>query len=328
MNIMYLCDNNYAFIAGISILSLLDNNKDADIINFFLIEDGIDGENKDKLKKIVDDYHRNIVFIPKPNLKPLLGDKIELHWWIENVFSRVFLEEVFKDYPDMERLLYIDCDTVVLGKLTDLWDMDLGDNICAGVYEAMGNLHKKAIGLKPSDAYYNAGMFLIDLIKWRDYNVDRLSSEFVQSHEGKLEYADESVLNGVLSSKIMRVNPKYNVTSLTVYFSEKELKRYRKSYYTHTEKERKEALEDPRIVHFTSTFLDNRPWVENCNHPFREKWEFYKKMSPWNDMALAKDNRSKKKIIAKNIAMKMPKSLRIETTGFIHAYIKPLKYIM
>ena len=327
MNIMYLCDNNYAYIAGISMLSLMDNNKGAEDITFYLVEDGVEDDNKTKLQKIVNDYNRRIVFISKPNLKPLLGETIELHWWIENVFSRVFLEEVFKNYTDINRLIYIDCDTLVLGDLSDLWNIELDEYLGAGVYEAMGKVHKKAIGLKPSDGYFNAGMFLIDLKKWRECHIDRLSSDFVKNHGGKLEYADESVLNGVLSSKIMRISPKYNITSLTVYFSEKELKRYRKSYYTHTEKERMEALEDPRIVHFTSTYLDNRPWIENCNHPFKDKWMEYKQLSPWCDKELAKDNRSKKKIVARKMAMKLPKFLRIELTGFIHAYIKPLKYI-
>lgn len=328
MNIMYLCDNNYAYIAGISILSLMDNNKDVKDITFYIVEDGIDEDNKNKLKNIVDRYHRSVFFISKPDLKPLLGEKIQLHWWIENVFSRVFLQEVFKEYLNVNRLLYIDCDTLVLGSIEDLWNTRLDSYIGAGVCEAMGNLHKKAIGLKNIDNYYNAGVFLIDLAKWRKYEIDKKASIFVKSHKGKLEYADESVLNGVLSSQLMSVDPKYNVTSLTVYFNEKELKKYRKSYHTYTDEERKAALSDPRIVHFTSTFLDNRPWVEDCSHPFKDKWNYYKSKSPWKDRELAKDNRSKKKRIARNIAMKLPKLFRIEITGFIHAYIKPLQYII
>ncbi len=325
---MYLCDNNYAYIAGISIISLLDNNKDAAEISIYIVEDGVDEENKLKLREIVDKYQRHITFIHKPSLKPLLGEKIELHWWIENVFSRVFLQEVFKDYPELERIIYIDCDTLVLGRISDLWSIELEDYIAAGVCEAMGDYHKKAIGLKPEANYFNAGMFLINLSKWRSCNIDKKASDFVQAHDGKLEYADESVINGVLSSEIMRLNPKYNVTSLTIYFNEKELKRYRKSFFTHSEEERKEALNDPRIIHFTSTYVDNRPWVEGCHHPFKDKWDYYKSKSPWSIYSLSKDKRSKMKKIARCLAMMIPKKLRIEVTGFIHAYIKPLKYII
>ena len=136
------------------------------------------------------------------------------------------------------------------------------------------------------------------------------------------------MLNGVLSKNIIRLEPKYNITSLTVYFTEKELKKYRKSYFTYTESQRQEALNDPRIVHFTSTYLDNRPWVIDCNHPFSGKWNAYKEKSPWRELNLSKDNRSVKKKIARNMVMCLPKPIRIEFTGFIHAYIKPLKYLI
>ena len=326
MKVMYLCDNNYAYIAGISILSLMDNNKDADNITIYIVEDRVDNDNISKLKEIVSEYGREIVFIPKPDLRPYLGDKIELHWWIENVFSRVFLQEVFKDYPDIDRILYIDCDTLVLGSLDDLWNIELGDFVGAGVCEAMGNLHKKAIGLDEDDNYYNAGMFLIDMIKWKSLDIDRKASEFVRRKKGQLEYADESVLNGILSKKIIRLSPKYNLTSLTVYFTEDELKRYRKSFFTYPESQRQEALSDPRIVHFTSTYLDNRPWVTDCHHPFSKKWNEYKEKSPWCEHSVSRDNRSLKKKIARNLVMCLPRSIRIEVTGFIHAYVKPLKY--
>ncbi len=327
MDIMYLFDNNYAYIAGISMLSLMDNNQDADGITFYCVVDNVNEENMEKLRLLVNGFNREIVFIPKPDLKPLLGESIELHWWIENVFSRVFLQEVLKDYPELNKILYIDCDTLILGDLKELWDINLDGYIGAGVCEAMGDLHKKAIGLEPSDNYFNAGMFLIDLNKWRTDCIDEKASSFVKKHGGKLEYADESVLNGVLSSQLLRLNPKFNITSLSVYFCEKDLKKYRKSYYTHTDEERNEALNDPRIVHFTSTYLDNRPWVENCNHPYRDKWDEYKAKSPWKDTGLAKDKRSKMKKIARTIALKMPKALRVELTGFVHAYIKPQPYL-
>ena len=187
MKVMYLCDNNYAYIAGISILSLMDNNQDADNITFYIIEDGVDDYNKSKLVQIVNEYGRDIIFIPKPNLKPFLGERIELHWWIENVFSRVFLQEVFKDYPDIDRLLYIDCDTLILGNLKELWNVKLeGDFVGAGVCEAMGSLHKKAIGLSKEDNYYNAGMFLIDMVKWRSLDIDQKATVFVQKYNGNM----------------------------------------------------------------------------------------------------------------------------------------------
>ena len=300
MNVMYLCNDGYADIAGISILSLLDNNQMMDEINIFLVEDAISKENKEKLQEIVNNFNRIIVFIPKPNIKRLLGQSVELHWWIENVFSRVFLEEVFKDYQDVDKLLYIDCDTLIVGSLKDLWELKLGTYVGAGVCEAMGNLHKHAIGLKQDDKYFNAGVFLIDVNKWRERKLDLAAREFVTKVNGRMEYADESVLNGILSKDMMQLSPKYNMTSLLFYFSSNEVKKYRKSKINYSEEERQCALNDPRIIHFTSTYLDVRPWVEGCNHPYVERWRNYKEKSPWSNERIKEDTRSKKKKIARN----------------------------
>lgn len=328
MNVMYLCDNSYAMMAGISIYSLLDNNLDADEINIFLIADNISEENCEKLQAVVNSYKRKIIFIAKPDIKSFLGRKVETHWWTDNVFSRIFLGEVLKDFQFVHKLIYIDCDTLVIGSIKDLWQLELHGNIGAGVCEAMGNLHKKAIGLSKKDNYFNAGMFLIDIDRWRLSNKDHVAKEFVKSTKGKLEYADESVFNGIISKELVRLSPKYNLTSLSIYFTVDELKMYRKSYISYSKDERQEALDDPRIIHFTSTYLDVRPWVEGCRHPYAGRWLRYKETSLWADEPCMKDNRSAKKRLAKKMVFLLPKYLRLQITGIIHAYIKPLKYVL
>lgn len=328
MNIMYLCDNHYAMILGISILSLLDSNKDAESINIFLVNDKISDDNINKISKLVDSYNRKLIILEKPNIKALLGCKVKTYCWIENVFSKVLLSEVFKDYKEIHRIIFIDSDTLIVGSLKDLWNMDLESHIGAGVCEAMGNIHKRVIGLSKEDNYFNGGMFLIDLDKWRNTDVDAKASEFVNRYRGELEYTDESVLNGILSQDLKRISPKYNLTSLSIYFTTDELKTYRKSYINYSEEERQEAIGEAKIIHFTSTFLDVRPWVEGCKHPYAQKWLEYKAKSFWADEPMMMDARSTMKRIVQNIALIMPKSIRLPITGMIHAYIKPIKYVI
>lgn len=328
MNVMYLCNENYAMIAGVSICSLLDHNLDIDEINIFLVSDDIVEDSCKKLQNIVNSYNRKLFFIPKPDMKKLIMCNVETHWWIDNVFSRVFLGEVLKEYKFVHRLIYIDCDTLIVGSIKDLWELDLRGNIGAGVCEAMGNLHKKAIGLSKEDNYFNAGMFLIDVDRWRLENKDNAAKKFIEDANGKLEYADESVLNGILAKELIRLLPKYNLTSLSFYFTSQELLLYRKSYINYTEEERMDALDDARIIHFTSTYLDVRPWIKGCQHPYTQKWHEYKEKTPWKDQVLRKDNRNIFTKIVRKIFVFMPSPIRILLTGFIHAYIKPLKYVL
>ncbi len=48
MNIMYLCNDAYVYIAAVSIISLLENNRDVDNIHIFIVGEEISQGNKDK----------------------------------------------------------------------------------------------------------------------------------------------------------------------------------------------------------------------------------------------------------------------------------------
>ena len=63
MNIVYSSSDSYAPIAGVSIMSLLHNNTDADEINIYMIDNNISDENKKRFENMVDKFGRNIVFI-------------------------------------------------------------------------------------------------------------------------------------------------------------------------------------------------------------------------------------------------------------------------
>lgn len=328
MNVMYLCDDAYVHIAAVSLISLLENNKEADDIHIFIVGEEISEDNKKRLYKTVDLYGRDLIILEKPDIKKLAGCKVEKHWWIQNVFSRIFLGDVFKNYPNMKKLLYIDCDTLIVGNISDLWETDLGDYVAAGVLEAMGSFHKKAIGLRRQDPYFNAGMFLVDVSKWRNENYDKKAADFIQKVNGKMEYADESVLNAIAATNMKVVSPKYNLTSLSFYFSPEEVLTYRKPHFHYSEGEMKEALEDARIIHFTSSFMDVRPWVKGSIHPYARQWEQLKNNSMWSDLPIGKDNRSVKKRMAAKLVMLLPVKVRLSVTGFLHAYIKPLKYVI
>lgn len=324
---MYLCNDDYVCIAAVSIISLLENNKDVDNIHIFIVGEEISQDNKNMLHQTVDLYNRDLTILDKPDINSLTGCEVEIHWWIENVFSRVFLGEVFKEYPDVNKLIYIDCDTLVVGRLSDLWEVNLEGHIAAGVLEAMGNLHKKAIGLQKQDPYFNAGVLLINLSKWRNEDYDKKASEFVQKIDGKLEYADESVLNAIAATSMKIISPKYNLTSLSIYFTIDEVQVYRKPCFHYSEEEMKEALDDARVIHFTSSFMDVRPWVEGSDHPYANQWRTIKNISMWKNQPIAKDNRSIKKRIARRCVLALPVKIRLQLAGFLHTYMKPLKYV-
>lgn len=51
MNIIYASNDNYAQYLGISMLSLMENNRDMEEIVIYVLDQGIGPENKNKLQR-------------------------------------------------------------------------------------------------------------------------------------------------------------------------------------------------------------------------------------------------------------------------------------
>ena len=69
-----------------------------------------------------------------------------------------------KIFPDLERILSIDMDTVVNENVSDLWDLDLTDYYIAAVEE-----HDLSI---EEGSYFNMGVAMLNLKKIRDDGKD------------------------------------------------------------------------------------------------------------------------------------------------------------
>ena len=323
MNIVYASDNNFAEILGISMISLFENNKDCEEIVVYILDDGIDEDNKSKLNAIAEQYGRILVLNRIPNLHELAG--VEIHTnarWSLSTFSRLFLEKILPE--DVHKALYLDCDMLINDSLTEMYNTELGEYYCGGVRDCISDNHKANIELNPSDNYINAGMMLIDLDNWRKNSACKSFVGFINKYGGNTPYVDQGVINGTISNKIKILDFRYNCYTAAFDFSYKELLKYRKPSEFYSETEVVEAVKNPAIVHFTTSFLSLRPWVEGCKHPYVGEWLRYKAMSPWADVPIRKDNRSGKKKLAVKIFNALPRGLAVGIAGILHARVVPM----
>ena len=64
IHVIYQHDNNYAVYGGVSMLSLFQNNRQAEEINVYLIDMGLNDTFKSQYRQMADAYHRTVQFIP------------------------------------------------------------------------------------------------------------------------------------------------------------------------------------------------------------------------------------------------------------------------
>ncbi len=322
MNVVYSSSDSYAPVAGVSLYSLLCNNKDTEELNIYIVDNNISSNNKEKFQKMCDEFGRKLTFVPIADIERLAGTSINIGRWNISTFGRLFEASLLPD--DVEKVIHIDCDTMVTGSLQPLWDIDMGNKIVAASLECIGDNYKTEIGLSRNDTYINAGNIMLNLKQIREDNLEEAFKEYIKNHS-HLSFVDQAVLNAcVPNDKKIVVPLDYNAYSIIYYIKYKNLKKVKRVTSYYTEDEVKNAVENPRIVHFTTCFMDgSRPWIENNVHPLLSTYLDYKSRSPWADVPLLKDERNSLKRFAYKMFRTLPQGFVAWSIGIIHGVIIP-----
>lgn len=325
MNIAYSSSDSYAQLAGISILSLFENSKACDEINVYIIDNNISDNNKEKLLSLGKKYGRYIEFVEMVDLKELTGVEVSAQRWNLSTFGRLFEASLF---PKLDKIIHIDCDTIICDSLEEYWNQDMTGKVFAGSLENIGYKFKRDIGLTETDSYMNAGNVILNLKYIRENNVEERFIDYIVKRESKLAFVDQEVLNGAISEEEKLVlSLRFNSYSILHYFNYKQNMKIKRVRGYYDEEEYNKAVNNPSIVHFTTCFIDGtRPWIEGNKHPYSSEFLKYKALSPWKDEPLWKDDRSTLKKIFTKISNIMPKELMLLVFGFLHNEIVRRKY--
>lgn len=112
-----------------------------------------------------------------------------------------------KVFPQYDRILSIDCDTVVMQDISDLWDLPMDDYYVAGVKEP---LLSRSRGM----FYINAGVLMMNLKKMREDGID--DKMIYDLNTEPHVFVAQDVINKECEGHIYKLPPEYNVSSFTV----------------------------------------------------------------------------------------------------------------
>ena len=272
MNIVCATDGNYLRHCVAMLTSLWDHNQDPDL-HVYLI---FDNANSQELSLAVS-HLRN--FLPgfsllQASLKPLDGFPVNGHATVATYF-RLLLPELLP--VTVNRVIFIDADTVVTDSLAPLWNLPLQGKALAAVPE-----HRISCKDHGYDfgGYFNAGIMLIDIQKWRQSDLLERGRLFANAHPDRMRHWDQDVLNHVFKNDWLAIPDRWNACphlfGLTL--------EYNYSDYVFTEDE-KEARSNPAIVHFAGPG-PIKPWNARCKHDFKGHYLAAKATTPWAKIPL------------------------------------------
>lgn len=230
INVCLACDDNYAKHAGVVIASVLSSANPADNLVFYILDGGIQEENKNKIfqLKTIKNCEINFVKIDNSMFSDYLG--IKTHAYISlPTYYRLKLPTLL---PGVKKVIYFDCDVVVNHSLRELFDLSLGDYVIAGVKD----INKRM--LKKNPGYVNAGMLVFDIENMRAKNIEQEFLEWTKAHKDTIKLGDQEIINEVLKGKIKVVDDEWNVQSSNF---------TNRSSYTNY----------PKVIHFVAK---KKPW--------------------------------------------------------------------
>ncbi len=230
-------DANYIGPCMVMLLSLCKTNAHIEWV-VHICTWNLSESSKEKLTNSLSNYNISIHFY-EIDMSKLTGVKIRKQNPLPPVaYYRIFLANILPD--NIDRILYLDCDLLIMRHLDAIFDIDISEYALAAV-EATHKLsdeHRCQLNFLPDTPYFNSGVMLINLKYWRENEVCNPLLTFSQM-ERRVFFHDQDALNYVFKNCWKRLPLQYNRLFPS---------RYPHSMF-HSKKEMKE-FDNPAVIHF------------------------------------------------------------------------------
>lgn len=211
--VFFAVDNGYIPFLSVALRSLIDNTSKENIYAIKVLFTSVTEENKARIKK----YERENISIEFVDLNKQL-EEIKEKLYTRNYFSnttyyRLFIPEL---YPEYDKAVYIDSDTVCLSDIAELYNTDMGDNLIAGIPDGViqaidifKDYVERVVGVADYNNYFNAGVIVMNLKELRDY---KFEEKFIYMLEKiKFEVAqDQDYLNRLCKGRVKILDYSWN----------------------------------------------------------------------------------------------------------------------
>lgn len=265
INIAFAADENYVQPMSVAITSILKNASKNDKLSFYILCNNISTDSKNwllELKKVKD---CKITFFDINNSEFSSFNVLKGHITVTAYF-RMKLADLL---PDINKIIYLDCDVIVKTSLYDLFETDISGYYIAAV-EDIGctYLRKYRKDICPYDfMYINSGVLLINLEEWRKDNIPEQLFKTAESGVNHFQH-DQEIINIVCHDKCLQLDLSWNVQD-SFYRNDALVKTNVQAKYI------RQCAKNPKIIHYTFKI---KPWDE-VTMPMAREWWYYNKFS-------------------------------------------------
>ncbi len=270
IQVFFCADEAFAPHLATAVASIVSNMRHGDRVRFHVLSNGFPHTVERDLSTVAETASSSIRFLRSTKALEQFAEAVSLNSPYQKLpkltYYRLMMGSLF---PDLHRILYLDCDTIVLESLAPLWNKPLG-GMTLGAVEDQGRgtqleNEKAILGV---GRYLNSGLLLVDLDTWRARDTEGRLRRFGETRRDIPRlWHDQTMLNAVLKNETLFLEPRWNWM-----------------VHCHLEGIFPDSLEEnPAVVHFTG---GSKPWTYNpAAVPFSERYWQYRSMTPWGSDA-------------------------------------------
>ena len=269
-------DDNYAQPLTVMLHSAASNLRSGRL-QVILMDGGLTENSWGALKESLHDLPVDILIVNPDRSK--LRDLATSHHITHTAYFRLMAAELLPSWLD--KVIYLDSDVLVKDDLGKLWDEPIEDHYCLAVPDIacpfvdarMGGDNRrkanpymaalspipnwKSLGLAGSSMYFNSGVMVLNLARWRRENISTRLLRCLRENPEHVWCWDQYALNVVFSEQWGQLDYRWNQGAHVFEYPDEtcspiELKQFQS------------MRDEPSIIHFTTEW---KPWQHRPYHP-------------------------------------------------------------
>lgn len=266
VNIATSLNSKYMRYAYVMLTSFFVNQSEGMDVHVYLLYSYLTEEDKEELEGLVKSYSGTLHWLPID--REMFAQFKTTEDWSAEAYYRLLLIDILQE--DVDRLLYLDVDTIVNKPLDELYEIDFGGNVlcaCKDICEAPFGDQRDAIfaeQIKNHFTYFCSGVVLFHIREMRGRYCFRDYLDAARQLDYKMVAPDQDILNYIHWKETMYVDQaQYNLFAWIAYING-----------THYQ----EVKEKASIIHFSGP----KPWAgRNVRYDIEQIWWDYARKTPF-----------------------------------------------
>lgn len=290
-------DNKFIYPCIVFITSLLDNRKQSTKYHIHILTSGdFSQDNINKINTLINKFGKDFLKINFINMQNAFEDANTSPYVSTSSYYRIRLPSLLSD---IDRVLYIDTDVINFADLTEMYNLELNDNIfLRGILDNISNIVELTYFGINTKKYMNAGVLLMNLKSMRKFGIEEKLIDFVNNYF--LEHHDQTAINAICYNNFGILSIKYATFCFDRFENMVKYNNRQNKLYRYTNEELQKAYNEPFLLHYVGW---NKPWDIGCKVKYSEYWWYYAKQSDFYEQILGHYgfNNDKVEILLNNI---------------------------